>query len=183
MSGAWGSRSGPPGRPGAFTLIELLTVIAVIAVLAALLGSATTLAMRRVRMTECSSQVRQLGLAVHQYVSDFGDRLPTCARLGPDPAYALPSLQQCLDSYLKDRRVYHCPSDRDATGIFATTGTSYEWNTFVNGMLLDHAKLVVVTLTYNPPLIGDGDAFHGSLGRNYFYADGHVTTTAGSPLE
>ena len=50
--------------------------------------------------------------------------------------------------------------------------------------LLSAAAAILALLPrLSAPLLGDGDAFHGSLGRNYFYADGHVTTTAGSPLE
>ena len=55
----------------AFTLIELLVVIAIIAVLIALLLPAVQQAREAARRTQCKSQLKQLGLAVHNYESTF----------------------------------------------------------------------------------------------------------------
>ncbi len=53
-----------------FTLIELLVVIAIIAVLIALLLPAVQAAREAARRAQCVNNLKQLGLAVHNY-GDF----------------------------------------------------------------------------------------------------------------
>lgn len=60
----------------AFTLIELLVVIAIIAVLIALLLPAVQQAREAARRTQCKNNMKQMGLAAHNYESTYS-RFPS----------------------------------------------------------------------------------------------------------
>jgi prepilin-type N-terminal cleavage/methylation domain-containing protein len=73
-------RSAPVGLRRGFTLIEMLVVIAIISVLIALLLPAIQAAREAARRTACSSNLRQIGMAIQNFESGKGHFPP--ARYG-----------------------------------------------------------------------------------------------------
>jgi len=164
----------------AFTLIELLVVIAIIAILAALLMPAFGRAKENARGTACLSNLRQIGIGLQLYVQENNNRMPYMRVRSLDtnsPVIPLPTMDVTLSNHVGNVQVFKCPSDR--MELFEKTGSSYYWNSMLNGQDADHLRLANLDLGASQiPVIFDQEAFHAARGEkkgvNYLYADGHI---------
>jgi len=122
-------------RAQGFTLIELLVVIAIIAILAAILFPVFAQAREKARQISCTSNEKQLGLAVLQYIQDNDEHMPS----GVDQNATSTTDYQLgggwsseIYPYDKSTGLYHCPDD--ATPVNgAVVPVSYFFNSNLSG--------------------------------------------------
>jgi len=101
-----------------FTLIELLVVIAIIAILAAILFPVFARAREKARQSSCLSNVKQIMLAIQQYVSDYDQSYPNCIIRSPG-SWTTPNGTAttayvpwfcAVGPYMKNYQILNCPS-------------------------------------------------------------------------
>jgi prepilin-type N-terminal cleavage/methylation domain-containing protein/prepilin-type processing-associated H-X9-DG protein len=170
-------------RPkGGFTLVELLVVIAIVGMLIGLLIPAVQAARESARKTQCRSNLRQIGLALDQYVDRQGSRgkYPDAAMLPVTVPTGVPSLIEVLGDHVENNReLFHCPSDDK---YFLQEGLSYEYP----ATRLAHKTREQVRISRRGNersssrvwIVYDFESVHGPEGedgsRNFLYLDGHV---------
>ncbi|MDB6019978.1 MAG: hypothetical protein JWR19_4467 [Pedosphaera sp.] len=163
----------------AFTLIEVLVVIAIIGILVALLLPALKRMKETGRSAVCLNNLHQIGIALQLYVQDNQNRIPhmydksASIGLGTNGS----SVDVLLASHLGSLLVLRCPSD--AQQIYELTGSSYSWNSALNGQDADHLNFVGLTdKPHQIPVMFDKQKFHIVRGEtraiNYLFADGHI---------
>jgi prepilin-type N-terminal cleavage/methylation domain-containing protein len=147
----------------AFTLIEMLVTLAVVAIVSALLLPAFSVAKRKAESVRCISNLHQLFIAVRMYADSNSGHLPYVEE-GPSATTNSLGARQTFALYTAGNGgVFKCPSDKQGTS--ETMGSSYEWNTSLNGHLLFRVGVVY--------LFQDRQAWH-PRGKNEVRSNGYA---------
>jgi prepilin-type N-terminal cleavage/methylation domain-containing protein/prepilin-type processing-associated H-X9-DG protein len=164
-----------------FTLIELLVVIAIIAVLIALLLPAVQAAREAARRAQCSNNMKQIGLAMHNYHTGIGS-FPSNSNqtTGGGGSYGAPyqatwgtwSAAAMMLPYLEQAPLYNAANFSWVSGwALGYTINSTVTNTTINGFICPSDGMSPIAITPSKIAANDGanNNYFASLGTSTQY--------------
>jgi prepilin-type N-terminal cleavage/methylation domain-containing protein len=168
-------------KPRGFTLVELLVVIAIIGVLVALLLPAVQAAREAARRSQCQNNLKQIGLAVHNYADVYAQAFPigeySCC-WGTWLVGVLPYVEQ---KNLFDRYQYFGSVQNQAGNNFAQANSTTRYGGSLN---LPVTRTQIQTYTCpSDSLTATPGIFSGITFHNYVANHGNTSLNRRSPLE
>jgi prepilin-type N-terminal cleavage/methylation domain-containing protein/prepilin-type processing-associated H-X9-DG protein len=182
-----GDVPGARPRPG-FTLIELLVVIAIIAVLIALLLPAVQAAREAARRAQCVNNMKQIGLALHNYLSSNNCFPPAWLQSRRTDGSLLGtndwSAQTRVLQFMEQSPLYNCVNftfgaindNSTKTGLFMNSSVV---TTRLSVFLCPSTPTPSFNLSYYAiAMPAPGNSYFASLGSSLEFSDGQ---TGGPP--
>lgn len=200
-----GGRKKGDMRQCAFTLVEILVVICIIAALIAIFLGVFSHVRESGRRTTCQNNLRQIAVAIQQYVQDYEGAYPL--RMSVEMVKGRPTQfrwENAITPYLKSTQVFQCPThpptpfiDEDYTYNHQRLNTLIPrlpkaLNSGTHEAVLPNTATIWMNVD-SGYMTGDGTlhdqrevtatscgrSFFGSTlhsgGGNYSFVDGHVT--------